>query len=77
MATFAVAGMKEYQTPDGYKTKGTNDLYAAMINFNDASTCAGTANNWGQILALSFNYEVDAALYVDQLSQNLVDDIFA
>jgi hypothetical protein len=31
----------------------------------------------GQVLHYSFNYEVAAANYVDQLSQNLVDDIFA
>ena len=73
VATIGVAFFQNYQEPDDPE----NVLYTAIMGVNSASTCEQTANYMGQVIHYSFNYEVQPANYVDQLSQNLVDDMFA
>ena len=72
IATVGVAFFQNYMEPDDPE----NVLYTAIMGVNTASTCAQTANYVGQVIHYSFNYEVQPANYVDQLSQNLVDDMF-
>ena len=72
IATVGVAFFQNYMEPDD----PDNVLYTAIMGVNSASTCATTANYVGQVIHYSFNYEVQPANYVDQLSQNLVDDMF-
>ena len=72
LATIGVAFFQNYQEPGD----ADNVLYAAIMGVNSATTCAETANYAGQVIHYSFNYEVQPANYVDELSQNLVDDMF-
>ena len=71
VATWGVAFLKNYQDPDA-----ENDLYQAFTTVSTASTCSSTCNNMGQVIHYSLGYEVRDANYVDQLSQNLVNDMF-
>ena len=72
LATIGVAFFEEYRNPGDVD----NYLYIAIMGVNTASTCEATANYVGQVIHYSFNYEVQPANYVDQLSQNLVNDMF-
>ena len=70
VSTFGVSVLKNY------REEGSSDLYEAMINFYESDDCATTANNLGQTLQYSFNYNVADANYADQLGQNLADEVF-
>ena len=70
-STIGVAFLKNYREP-----LEENKLYTAIMAVETVTTCRETANRVGQVLHYSFNYEVGASTYVDQLSQDLVAEIF-
>ena len=71
LATIGVAYLKNYQDPTQ-----ENKLYTSYETFLASTTCSTTCNNAGQMIHYSLGYQVRAENFVDQLSQNLVDDMF-
>ena len=73
-STVGVAYLKEYVTDPG---AADNYLYIAMDGIIDSTTdCAATSNYLGQALQYAFAFQVADSYYVDELSLNLVDEIF-
>ena len=70
-ATIGVAALKNYRDPTL-----ENELYSSFSKVSTATTCADTCKNVGKTIHYAIGYEVRDANYVDQLSQNLVNDMF-
>ena len=71
LATIGVAALKNYRDPTL-----ENELYTSFSAVSTATTCASTCKNVGKTIHHALGYEVRHANYVDQLSQNLVNDMF-
>ena len=68
-STIGVAFLKHYTNRD-------SPLYDALMEVDTMTTCADTANSFGQFMHYAFNYEVPEENFADELGQDLVSEVF-